>query len=284
MAHALHERSWDGFREDSMGAVQRTKILLGAALAFAGLLAANASWAQEGTTLPAQQNEERPILSQDRIGASNNAASVPLAPGVEQNRKAADGQRHGLPVETYGIAPGTKFLVALDDNLGTKDTPDRMSFRVKTLEPLEAGSGIYLPSGAEIHGHIGHVEGAGMTGRAKLWLTFDEIQTKFGRLPIVADVVAVPGDHTVRCPAKEEGLIETRTSTQQDAAQAAAEAAALGAMKGVKDKNAKEAAAAAALAALAAYIAESGRGHELQLAKGTKLELELERPLYLVKE
>lgn len=276
--------SRDGFREETMGEGQRMKILLGAALAFVGPLAANACWAQEGTTQPPQQNQERPILSQDRIGGDSNAAPVPTVSPAEQNRKAADGQRHGLPVETYGIAPGTKFLVALDDNLGTKETQDRTGFRVRTLEPLEAGSGIYLPSGAEIHGHIGHVESAGMTGRAKLWLTFDEIQTKFGRLPIVAEVVAVPGDHTVRCPAKEEGLIETRTSTQQDAAQAAGEAAALGAMKGVKDKNAKEAAEAAALAALAAYVAETGRGHELQLAKGTKLELELSRTLYLVKE
>jgi len=268
-----------------MGKVRGRKIGLGAALALAELLAGNACWAQEGAT-PPQQNEQRPIVSQDRIGGDQNAvpAPVPSVPVEESNRRAADGQRRGLPVETYGIAPGTKFLVALDDNLGTKDAQDRTAFRVKTLEPLEAGSGIYLPPGAEIRGHIGHVESAGMTGRAKLWLTFDEIQTKFGRLPIVADVVSVPGDHTVRCPTKDEGLIETRTSTQQDAAQAAAEAAALGAMKGVKDKNAKEAAEAAALAALAAYIAESGRGHELQLAKGTKLELELERPLYLVKD
>lgn len=267
-----------------MGELRNKKIWTGIAFVFAELLALNACWGQEAATPPPQQNEQRPVLSQDRIGDGTNMAPVPAVSAVEQNRKAADGQRHGLPVETYGIAPGTKFLVVLDDNLGTKDTQDRITFRVKTLEPLEAGGGIYLPSGAEIHGHIGHVESAGMTGRAKLWLTFDEIQTKFGRLPLVADVVAVPGDHTVRCPAKEEGLIETRTSTQQDAAEAAAEAAALGAMKGVKDKNVKEAAEAAALAALAAYIAESGRGHELQLAKGTKLELELERPLYLVKE
>jgi hypothetical protein len=267
-----------------MGEVRSKKIWLGAGLVVACLLAGKTGWAQETATPPAQQNEQRSILSRDRIGEDQDSVAVPPVSAAEQNRKAADGQRHGLPVETYGIAPGTKFLVALDDNLGTKDAQGRITFRVKTLEPLEAVSGIYLPSGAEIRGHIGHAESAGMTGRARLWLTFDEIQTKFGRLPLVADVVAVPGDHTVRCPAKEEGLIETRTSTQQDAAQAAAEAAALGAMKGVKDKNAKEAAEAAALAALAAYIAESGRGHELQLAKGTKLELELERPLYLVKE
>ena len=29
---------------------------------------------------------------------------------------------------------------------------------------------------------------------------------------------------------------------------------------------------------------EAGRGHELQLARGSKLEIELERALYLLKE
>jgi len=88
----------------------------------------------------------------------------------------------------------------------------------------------------------------------------------------------------VKSSAAQEGLIEGRTSTQEAAAEAAAAGAALGAVKGVKEKDKKEAAEGAALAALTAYLAESGRGHELNLPKGAKLELELERALYLVKE
>jgi len=206
------------------------------------------------------------------------------APAPEQLRQKADGERHGLPVETYAVAPGTKFLVRLEDELGTKGTQENAKFKVKTLEPLEAGSGIYLPSGAEIRGHISHVEPAGVAGRAKLWLTFDEIHTKFGSLPIVAEVVSVPGDHSVKPAGTQEGLIEGRSSNQHDAAEAAAAGAAIGAVRGVKDKNKKEAAEGAALGALTAYLMESGRGHELNLPKGAKLELELERALYLVKE
>jgi hypothetical protein len=202
----------------------------------------------------------------------------------EQPRQKADGERHGLPLETYAVAPGTKFLVRLNEELGTKGTQQNAKFKVKTLEPLEAGSGIYLPAGAEIRGHISHVEPAGVAGRAKLWLTFDEIRTKFGDLPIVAEVVDVPGDHSVKSGPRKEGLIEGRSSTQQDAAEAAAAGAAVGAVKGVKDKDKKEAAEGAALGALTAYLMESGRGHELSLPKGAKLELELERALYLVKE
>src|SRR5229473_6889781 len=138
----------------------------------------------------------------------------------EQQRQKADGERHGLPIETYAVAPGTKFLVRLEDELGTKDIKENEKFKVRTLEPLEAGSGIYLPAGAEVRGHISHVEPAGVAGRAKLWLTFDEIRTKFGSLPIVAEVVSVPGDHSVKSGTPQEGLIEGRSSNQHDAAEA----------------------------------------------------------------
>ncbi len=215
-----------------------------------------------------------PPASQQQYAAPSNSDPQP-----------ADGRRHGLPPETYAVAPGTKFLVVLEQDLTSRGTEENTKFSVRTAEPLEAGRGIYLPAGAEIRGHVSRIEPAGVTGRAKIWLTFDDLYTKFGKLPIVAEVVSVPGDHSVK-PAgtNQEGLIEGRSSSQQDAAQAAAAGAAGGAVKGVQDKNKKEAAEGAALGALTAYLVESGRGHELNLPKGAKLELELGRALYLLKE
>jgi hypothetical protein len=215
-------------------------------------------------------------IRQNRLQDNGQSAPEP---------QQADGRRHGLPPETFAVVPGTKFLVVLEQDLASKGTEENAKFIVRTVEPLEAGRGIYLPPGAEIHGHVSRIESAGVTGRAKIWLTFDDIYTKFGKLPIVAEVVSVPGDHSVK-PAgpNQEGLIEGRSSTQQDAAQAAAAGAAGGAVQGVKNKDKKEAAQGAALGALTAYLEESGRGHELNLPKGAKLELELERALYLLKE
>jgi hypothetical protein len=200
--------------------------------------------------------------------------------------RPADGRRSSdLPVEAYAVTPGTKFLVRLEDELDTRATRENSRFRVRTLEPLEAGSGIFLPPGAEIRGHVSRVEPAGVAGRARIYLTFDEIHTRFGALPIVAEVTSVPGDHSVRTGGvKREGVIEGRTSTQESAAEAAAAGAALGAVKGVRDRDKREAAEAAAAGAIAAYLMESGRGHDLDLPKGAKLELELERSLYLLKE
>jgi hypothetical protein len=248
--------------------MQRQHKSLANTISIATLAFAAASAAVFTAPAPARGQEPQPrYQSQD----------APSSPQQQNESQPADGQRQrGLPTEAYAVVPGTKFLVRLEGDLGTKDTPENTKFKVKTLEPLEAGSGIYLPPGAEITGHVSRVEAAGVAGR--------EIHTKFGRLPIVAEVASVPGDHSVKAGPSQEGLIEGRHSKQQDAAEAAAAGAAIGAIHGVKDKDKKEAAEGAALGALTAYLMESGRGHEINLPKGAKLELELERALYLLKE
>jgi hypothetical protein len=211
-------------------------------------------------------------------GAGTQIPSGPYAPQV------ADGQRRGLPEEVFAVAPGTRFLVGLEEEMNTKGVRQNQAFAVRTLEPLEAGQGIYLPAGVLIRGHVSRVEPAGKTGRARLWLTFDEIRTRFGELPIVAEVASVPGDYSTKGGPLREGVIEGRSSSQKDVAQAAAAGAAMGAKKGVEEKNKKEALEGTAMGALEAYLMEAGRGEELDLPKGAKLELELQRALYLVKE
>jgi hypothetical protein len=248
-------------------------------------VAAAMSFSQLVARAQEPQQDDRPVTSVDRISQDTRDASAQPAPS-QMPAQAADGRRrNGLPLEAYAVVPGTRVLVRLDDDLDTGVTRQGQQFRARTLEPMEAGSGIYLPAGAELRGHVSRVDPAGIAGRAKIWLVFDEIRTKFGTLPIVADVVGAPGDHSVRSGGPEkEGMLESRTSTQQAAGEAAAEGAGKGALRGIKDKNAKEAAEYAAVGALEAYLVESGRGHEMSLPKGSKLELELERALYLVRE
>jgi hypothetical protein len=247
-------------------------------------------------------DDQRPVISRDRVPAQSDDPNqnqdqgqaeqstqtedaAPASPAHPLTKPANGRRSTQLPVEAYAVVPGTRFLVKLEDELNTETSRRNNRFKVRTLEPLEAGSGIYLPAGAEIIGHISRVESAGIAGRAKIWLTFDDIKTNFGPLPIVAEVVAVPGDHSVRSGGpQQEGLIEGRMSTQQAAGEAAAAGAAMGAVKGVKDHDKKEVAEGAMAAAIAAYLVESGRGHEVDLPRGAKLEVELERALYLVRD
>lgn len=257
------------------------KVRIGArgalALAF-GLALGVSAKAQEA---PVSRDDGGPARTQ---AGQQDSATATAQPTAEMTQPADGSRRNGLPAEAYAVVPGTRVLVQLQDDLNTGETKEGRHFSARTLEPLIAGSGIYLPSGAMIYGHVSRVQPALVAGRAKIWLVLDEIRTKFGPLPIVANVVGVPGDRSVRSAPEKEGLIEGKTSTQQAAGQAAAEGAGMGALHGIKDKNAKEAVEGAAESALAAYLMEAGRGHELTLAKGEKIEIELERALYLLKE
>ena len=80
---------------------------------------------------------------------------------------------------------------------------------------------------------------------------------------------------------EREGEIEARTSRRQEEAEAAAAGAFVGATAGVMSHNAKGAAMGAAAGAATAFMVASGLGQDVTLEKNTKLELSLERQLYL---
>ena len=183
--------------------------------------------------------------------------------------------------EGASVSEGTRFLVRLEDGLSTKKHKVGKKFKLKTAEPLTASDGSILPPGAEIRGHLSRVEPAGVTGRARLWLTFDEIKTNAGKIPIVASVASVPGEHSVRRGDSKEGEIEARTSKGGQEVQAAVIGAAIGAAAGAATKGGKGAAIGAAVGAAAGFLVASRMGQELDLQKGTKIELQLDRPLYI---
>ncbi|HWQ03288.1 MAG TPA: hypothetical protein VNL38_02305 [Candidatus Nitrosotenuis sp.] len=178
---------------------------------------------------------------------------------------------------------GPRFLVRLEDKLSTKKDKAGKKFEVKTLEPVTTADGRLIPAGTTITGHVSRVEPASVTGRARLWLTFDEIRAREGKTPIVADVVDVPGERSVRAGTNREGEIEARTSRGQREVEAAIAGAAIGAIAGGAAKGGKGAAVGAAVGAIAGFLMASGMAQEIELQKGTKLELELARPIYLAR-
>ncbi len=232
-------------------------------------------------------------MAQERVKGASMArkwqgvvAAVPLVlmmslPTVATAQTQSTGQ---APATVLPNVPnGTRFLVKLDDKLSTRKDKVGKKFDLKTLEPLVAENGTVVPPGTKIRGHVSRVEPAGLTGRARIWLSFDEINTKQGKLPIVAHVSSVPEEHSVRAGDSREGEIEARTSKGKQEVQAAAAGAAIGAVIGASTKGRKGAAWGAVLGGAAGFLIASGMGQELELQKGTKLELELSRPLYVSK-
>jgi hypothetical protein len=199
-----------------------------------------------------------------------------ITPVSAQNQSSAGAGTSAAPNE---VVPGTRFLIGLQNVLSTKDSKKGDLFTGRTLVPLISADGTGLPAGAEVRGHVDKVESAGKTGRARMWLAFDDIKTPNGWMPLIAMVDDVPGIHSVRVDFNREGEIEVSTTKRQEAVQAAAEGALVGAAPGVIAKNEKDAAMGAAAAAAAAYMVAAGLGQEVTLEKSTKLELILERSL-----
>ena len=197
------------------------------------------------------------------------------------SRAGAQDKPATRPVADDLVPDGIHFLVSLDQELSTAKDKVNKKFEAKTLDPLQTSSGYVIPPGAKIRGHVSRIEAGSVTGRARLWLTFDDIDTRHGRLPIIAYVSSVPGDFGVRQGESKEGEIEARTSKGTRDLEAAAAGAALGASAGAAAGGAKGAATGAATGGIAGFIASSGFGQELDLPKGTKLDLILDRPLYL---
>jgi hypothetical protein len=186
----------------------------------------------------------------------------------------------GSSVSPEEVAAGTRFLIRLDNVISTDHAKAGDRFRARTIEPIASAGGTVLPAGAQISGHIDKVEPAHKTGRARLWLTFDDIQTPDGWLPMVAMVDDAPGVHSVRVDYNREGEIEANTSKRQQEMEAAAAGAFVGAASGIAAGKGKDAAIGAATGAATAFMVVSGLGQELKLDKDTKLELILERSLH----
>jgi hypothetical protein len=210
------------------------------------------------------------------------AALLAFAPGVAgQSQNASAGQVSS--VSTAVVTSGTRFLVKLDDKLSTRKDKVGKKFDLKTLEPLIAANGAVIPPNTKITGHVCHLEPAGLTGHARLLLCFDEIRAREGKLPIVADVVGAPSERNVIVNDKREGAIEGRTTKGREEMEAAAAGAVIGAVIGATARNGKGAGIGAAIGGATGFLIASGMGMELELQKGTKLELELSRPLYVEK-
>jgi len=216
-----------------------------------------------------------PVFAQDQQSSSRQQP--------EQYESAAPSQSpvQELPPAAYMVPAGTRFLVALEDKLCTKEDKAGKRFRARTLEPLTAADGSVLPPGAEVQGHVDKVEPAEKIGRARLWLTFDDIQTRAGQKPLVAQLIDAPGVHSIRVVYDHEGEIVVASSQRKREEEAIAAGAFAGAAPGVVARNPKEAAIGAGIGAVTAFMIASGLGQELTVEKDTKLELALARPLAL---
>jgi hypothetical protein len=175
------------------------------------------------------------------------------------------------------IPEGTQFLIRLNDKLATRDLKPGKHFKAKLSEDLIAGNGAVIPRGKTLKGHVSSVE-PGL--HARLLLSFDEIDTGHGSMPLIATVLGAPGDHAVKSVG-EEGDLERRGMNKQRTIEAAAVGAGIGAAAGGVAARGKGAGIGAGSGAAAGVAAALLTDHDLRLEKGTVLEVRLDHPLQI---
>ena len=175
------------------------------------------------------------------------------------------------------IPEGTHFLIRLNDRLDTRNLQPGKHFKAKLAEDLVAGNGVVIPHGKTIKGHVSSVE-QGL--HARMLLSFDEIDTGHGSMPLIATVTGAPGEHAVKSP-DEEGELQRKGMSKERAIEAAAVGAGIGAVVGAASGGGKGAGigagAGAGLGAAAGILSD----HDLRLEKGTVLEVRLDHPLQI---
>lgn len=188
----------------------------------------------------------------------------------------------GSPSSTYGappnaIADGSRFIIKLKDTLDTKKMQDGKHFKAELREDLVTPSGLIIPKGRNIKGHVGRFE-HGFTG-SKMQLALDEIETRNGWVPLIGTVTGVPGDPSIKSTG-EEGEVYRRGPDKRKVITDAAIGAGIGAVSGSVLGGGK----GAAVGAVAGAGVGTGtslllKGGDMKLEKGTQLEVRLDRDL-----
>lgn len=194
-----------------------------------------------------------------------------LFPGMFAINSAASGE--------IVLAEGTRIFIALNDPLSTKHSSEGDIFTADVVVPIYLKERLVLPKGTIVAGSISRIVKPGrFRGKALLNLLFQSVRIA-GRvqLPLVASLATLePGGNA---GVKAESTIEGEGSKGKDAAQVAKPSlsgAGIGALAG-GGKGAAIGSAAGAVIGLGTVFAS--RGKDVELRKGSTLEIVLDRPL-----
>jgi hypothetical protein len=230
------------------------------------------------------------VLALGALGQENGNPNDPVlktrpsdsrnTPLPQQGPAAYPGQGNSSPA--FGAPPnaipdGSRFIVKLKDTLDTSNMEEGKHFKAELREDLVTPSGLIIPKGRTIKGHVGRFE-HGYTG-AKIQLALDEIETRKGWVPLIGTVTGVPGDPSIKATG-EEGEIYRKGPDKKKVITNAAIGAAVGAASGSVVGGGK----GAAIGAVAGAGVGTGtgfffKGSDMKLDKGTQLEVRLDRDL-----
>jgi hypothetical protein len=179
------------------------------------------------------------------------------------------------------LPEGTRISLQLNDHLSTKSNVEGDPFTANVIAPVYQGDRLIIPKGSTITGSISRVLRPGrFKGKAVMNLLFRSIRVPGrGEVPIVASLARVDGEGSGGVAS--EGTIEGRRSVGSDVGKVVTpglSGAGIGALSG-GGKGAAIGAGVGAAVGLATVF--STRGKDIEMRRGSTMDIALDRPLIL---
>ena len=185
----------------------------------------------------------------------------------------------------YTVAAGTRIPLGLINSVSTKNSAAGDRIYLETVFPIVIESHIVIPPGSYVQGTVTEVKRPGrVKGRGELYVRFDTLTLPNG---VTRDFRSRLGSVDARADEKldeKEGVVKGDSNKGGDTrvvGETAASGASIGAIAGAAAGHAGMGAgiggAAGAAAGLAGVLLT--RGPEAMLAKGSTVEMVLDRPL-----
>jgi type IV secretion system protein VirB10 len=189
--------------------------------------------------------------------------------------------RSDAPAAPVILPAGARVLLKLDDLLTTRMNQRGDPFTAIVVKDVFVGNALALPEGSAVLGTVGDVVPPGrIKGKAEMTLRFQKIRFKNGNeVPFSGTLTGIGGEQGQIV--NEEGTYEGKGSVGRDATVVGATTGG-GAVIGVIAGGGKGAAIGAAVGGLIGLAGVlSTRGEDIELTKGTLMEIMLDQDLKL---
>jgi type IV secretion system protein VirB10 len=219
-----------------------------------------------------------------------SAALLPAQPETPRassssSEQTAEAAADNPAVKSYTVATGTRVPLSLINSVSTKHAAEGDRVYLESVFPVMVDGRMVIPPGSYIAGTVTQVKQAGrVKGRAELFIRFDSLTLPNGvTRDFRARIGSLDGRATEELD-RSEGKVKGESDKGGDArtiGEAAAGGSTIGAIAGSvagrPGMGVGIGAAAGAAAGLVGVLA--GRGPDAVLAKGTTLEMVLDRPI-----
>lgn len=202
--------------------------------------------------------------------------------GAQEQEKQEPQEPAEASAATVAIPAGTHIPLVLQNSVNTKTAAAGDQLYFESVYPVVVNNRILVPVGSFVRGTITHVKRPGrVKGRGELHVRFEELTLPNGYTLKLSASLAAAGTSNNEEVDRKEGGVKSDTTKGEDIGTVAGTTAAgtgIGAIAG-RGTGAAIGAGAGAAAGLAAVLLT--RGPEVELPRGTTVDIVLSRPLEL---